>query len=358
MAGDLVGSYLTVTLAYRLVMNVWELLELPGLDEGLSRVEAELRQAGAAPEPVLSEVASHLVTAGGKRLRPALLLAATSAAGAALGAQPVLGAVSVELVHLGSLYHDDVIDEASSRRGVPSANARWGNLVAILTGDFLLAKASEIAAGLGTEVVRVLATTIGRLCQGELVQLRHSYSTGRTEVAYFDAISSKTASLLAASTRIGGLVAGAPPAAVEALTRFGHAFGMAFQIWDDVNDLVRTEAELGKPAGHDILEGTYTLPVIRALADPDTGPEIDALLGRPLEPADLDKVRDMVLATGAVRSSINEGRRWAEEAAEALALLPAPGPSANGEARRAATARETLSGLAQRLFDDLDVRAS
>ncbi len=338
-------------------MNVWELLNLPGLDDGLARVEEELRQAVAAPEPVLSEVASHLMAAGGKRLRPALLLAAALSTGAPVGPGVVQGAVAVELVHMGSLYHDDVIDDASSRRGVQSANARWGNLVAILAGDFLLAKASEIAAGLGTEVVRVLATTISRLCEGELVQLRHSYSTQRTEAAYFRAISAKTASLLSASTRIGGLVAGAPAETVDALTRFGQAFGMAFQIWDDVNDLVRTEAELGKPAGHDILEGTYTLPVIRALADPGSGPEIGALLGQELAGPELEKVRDMILATGALQSSVTEGRRWADEAATTLASIPEAGTSLNGNAAGAEAARSTLAGLAQKLFDDLDVRA-
>ena len=121
-------------------MNVWELLHLPALDEQLARVEEGLRQAVASPEPFLSEVAGHLVEAGGKRLRPALLLAAAAATGADVSQDVVLGGVSVELVHMGSLYHDDVIDEATSRRGVESANARWGNLVAILAGDFLLAR--------------------------------------------------------------------------------------------------------------------------------------------------------------------------------------------------------------------------
>ena len=249
-------------------MNVWELLYLPGLDEGLARVEEELRRAVTSPEPLLTEVASHLVEAGGKRLRPALVLAAAAATGSSAVQGVVRGAVSVELVHMGSLYHDDVIDEASSRRGVESVNTRWGNLVAILAGDFLLAKASEIAASLGTEVVSVLANAIGRLCQGEITQLHYSFSTGRPESAYLDAIECKTASLLSASTRIGAIVAGASRDEVESLTTFGNAFGMAFQIWDDVRDLVCTEAELGKPAGHDMLEGTYTLPVIRALADP------------------------------------------------------------------------------------------
>ena len=224
-----------------------------------------------------------------------------------------------------------MIDEASSRRGVESVNARWGNLVAILAGDFLLARASEIAADLGTEVVKVLATTIGRLCQGEMTQLRDAFSVSRPEPAYFEAISFKTASLLSAAARIGSIVAGASPAEVEALTHFGHAFGMAFQIWDDVRDLVCTEAELGKPAGHDMLEGTYTLPVLRALADPDTGAELSALLGRPLDGPEVDKARDMILATDAIRSSIAEGRQWADVAAMAMHTMPLPsGASAAG----------------------------
>ena len=352
-------------------MNVWELLYLPGLDEGLARVEEELRRSVTSPEPLLTEVAAHLVDAGGKRLRPALVLAAAAATGTSSVDEVVRGAVSVELVHMGSLYHDDVIDEASSRRGVESVNARWGNLVAILAGDFLLAKASEIAASLGTEVVTVLANAIGRLCQGEMTQLHYSFSTARPETAYLDAIACKTASLLSASTRIGAIVAGATRSEVESLTSFGHAFGMAFQIWDDVRDLVCTEAELGKPAGHDMLEGTYTLPVIRALADPVAGPELSALLGRPLDGPELDKARYMILATDAVRESIAEGRRWADVAAQALEAMPFPagplpsgplpsgplasGVGANGAVVEVAPVREALSGLAYRLFDDLVV---
>ena len=228
-------------------------------------------------------------------------------------------------------------------------------------------RASEIAAGLGTEVVSVLANTIGRLCQGEMTQLHYSFSTSRPETAYLDAISCKTASLLSASTRIGAIVAGATQPEVESLTNFGHAFGMAFQIWDDVRDLVCTEAELGKPAGHDMLEGTYTLPVIRALADPAAGPELSALLGRPFDGPELDKARFMILATDAVRESIAEGRRWADMATQALETMPpqsglppsvpASVGSSNGARLAVAPVREALGGLAHRLLDDLVVRA-
>jgi heptaprenyl diphosphate synthase len=338
------------------------------LDEQLPNVESGLRLAVESPEPFLQEVAGHLVEAGGKRLRPALVLAAAAtclppSSGPAneVADKLVLGAVSVELVHMGSLYHDDVIDEAASRRGVQSVNARWGNLVAVLAGDFLLARASEIAAQLGTEVVKVLATTIGRLCQGEMGQLQHAFSTARPEGAYLDAISAKTASLLSASTRIGALVAGAPRPAIEALTRFGHAFGMAFQIWDDVRDLLCTEEELGKPAGHDMVEGTYTLPVIRALADHEYGPELSVLLRGPLGLPELAKARELVLATGAVAGSIAEGRRWADLAAAALTEAPPGGASVNGAGTLSfpgdPDVRATLAGLAHRLLDDLAVRS-
>ncbi len=138
---------------------------------------------------------------------------------------------------------------------------------------------------------------------------------------------------------------------------------MAFQIWDDVRDLVCTEAELGKPAGHDMLEGTYTLPVIRALADPETGPELSGLLGRPLDGPEVEKARDMILATDAVRGAIAEGRRWADQAAAALAAMPAPSKPAgvafanNGAGKAVPAVSETLAGLAHRLLDDLAVRS-
>src|SRR5438094_5662628 len=150
----------------------------------MERVEEALAASVAGEDPFLSEVAGHLIGAGGKRIRPALCVSAAAAGGAEASEAVVLGAVAVELVHLGSLYHDDVIDEASSRRGVVSVNARWGNLVAILAGDFLLARASEIAASLGTEVAGLLAATISRLCTGQVREVRTAFDSTRTEAAY------------------------------------------------------------------------------------------------------------------------------------------------------------------------------
>src|SRR6478736_5036509 len=201
------------------------LLALPYAESNRDRVEDELRLAVAAPTEAMTEMAGHLLGAGGKRVRPLFAIAAGACRpGGSDGPSPldvVRGGVSVELVHLGSLLHDDVIDEAVTRRGIESVNARWGNLRAILAGDFLLAKASEIAASLGTEVAGLLAATIGRLCEGEVRELEAAYDVSRTEDAYLLSIDGKTASLFATACRIGAIVGGLDRPAIDALTEFG-----------------------------------------------------------------------------------------------------------------------------------------
>src|SRR3954470_11406938 len=302
-------------------MNIPELLQLPELEQDLDRVESALRASVTSEDDFLGEVASHLISAGGKRLRPMLAVAAAHAGGSDVSDDVVQGSVSVELVHLGSLYHDDVMDEADSRRGVESVNARWGNLVAIVAGDFLLARASELAAGLGTEVAALLAATIGRLCEGQVSEVRSTFDPTRTEESYFAAIGGKTAALTASACRIGALTAGLERDAVERLTRFGQAFGMAFQIRDDLLDLVGTDESLGKPAGHDLEEGVYTLPVIRTLADPQAGPELQGLIGGPIDQPSRDKALNIVRNSGAMSTSLDAARRYADDAAAAVADL-------------------------------------
>jgi heptaprenyl diphosphate synthase len=280
-----------------------------------SRVEDALREAVRSDDEYLAEVASHLILAGGKRVRPLFAIAAAASAGGEITDDVVRGGVAVELVHLGSLYHDDVIDEAPTRRTVESVNARWGNLTAILAGDFLLAKASEIAASLGTEVAGLLAATIGRLCEGEVGELRTAYNVDRTETAYLSAIEGKTASLFATACRIGAIVGGLPRDEVDTLTRFGLAYGMAFQIVDDVLDVTATEAELGKPSGHDLVEGVYTLPVLRALA---AGDGLRDRLGSPIEGVQLDEALALVRSNGAVSSALDSAREYSASAISAL----------------------------------------
>jgi heptaprenyl diphosphate synthase len=224
--------------------------------------------------------------------------------------------VAVELVHMGSLYHDDVIDEAETRRGVPSVNARWSNIVAILAGDFLLARASSLAASLGAEVAGLLADTIGELCRGQVLELQHLFDVDRSEEDYASAIDGKTASLFAASCRIGGMVTGVSEPDLDALTRYGRHLGMCFQVVDDVLDITASDAVLGKPAGQDLVEGVYTLPVIYALSDSEA---LRVLLAQPLDADRLAEARRLATTNGAVEAALDVAHDHAAKAGEALA---------------------------------------
>jgi heptaprenyl diphosphate synthase len=291
--------------------------------DGLVRVEKALVEAVSTADEFVDGVSTHLIMAGGKRQRPAIAVAAAATAGAdRVTDDVVLGGVAVELVQVGSLYHDDVIDEATTRRDVESVNARWGNLVAILAGDFLLARASEIAAGLGTEVAGLLAATIGRMTAGEMVEIKGAFDVGRSEDSYFESIAGKTAALFSASARIGAIVAGLPRPEIDALTSYGQNYGMAFQIVDDILDVVASDAELGKPAGHDLVEGVYTLPVLRMLANrSDSALELRGLLAGPLQDGGLTAARDLVRRSEGVREAAAVAASYIRAAVEALGAV-------------------------------------
>ena len=255
-------------------MNPTEALGLPRLQEGLQRLEPLLTASVVTGDGFLDEVTTHLIAAGGKRLRPLLALATATGGNRDATEDDLMGGVAVELVHLASLYHDDVIDEATIRRNVESVNSRFGNLVAIVAGDYLLARSAAIAASLGTEIAALLADTLGRLCQGQVTEVRSAFQIGRSHQDYIDSISGKTAALMATSCRIGALTGGLPTSEVEACTEFGRKFGMVFQVRDDILDITATDGELKKPPGQDLAEGIYTLPALLALADPDAGPDL------------------------------------------------------------------------------------
>jgi heptaprenyl diphosphate synthase len=218
-------------------------------------------------------------------------------------------------VHLGSLYHDDVIDEAETRRGVPSVNARWSNIVAILAGDYLLARASAAAAALGADVAALLAATISELCRGQVSELQHLFDVSRTEEGYLSAIDGKTATLFATSCRVGGMVTHVGAPTLDALSRFGRHLGMCFQIVDDVLDLTGTDVSLGKPAGQDLLEGIYTLPVIYSLRESS---ELRELLGRPLEPEQHAEARRLAVSDGSIDLALSVARAHAAKAVDAI----------------------------------------
>ncbi len=343
-AGRIAGSG-TLPPRVQVVAPASPLVALPSVAADLARVETTLLASVTTEDSYLTELASHLIRAGGKRGRPAFAIgiAGTRLPEMEPGSDDVItGAVAVELVHLGSLYHDDVMDEATTRRTVESVNAKWGNLQAILAGDFLLARASELAASLGTEIAGLLARTIGRLCEGQILELEHTYSITRTEAAYFKSIEGKTASLYSTACRVGAITAGLSRSEIEAATRFGLRYGMAFQIVDDILDLVATDEQLGKPAGHDLIEGVYTLPVIRTIAA--GGPDADrlrSLLGHPIGEAVMREARAIVRESPAIGSSLQVAHQYV---ADATAALDALGPS------EAATA---LAGAADHLLESV-----
>jgi heptaprenyl diphosphate synthase len=299
------------------------LLELDSTDADREQIERAMHDAVQTPDEYLNQIASHLIVAGGKRLRPVLAAVVAQVHGDPADMDVIRGGVSCELVHLGSLYHDDVMDEADTRRGVETVNAKWGNLQAILAGDFLLSRASEIAASLGTEVAGLLARTIGWLCEGQIQELRHTYDTTRSESSYLASIHGKTASLYGTAARIGAIVAGHDRGTIDTLTEYGNAFGMVFQIVDDILDITATDEQLGKPAGHDLVEGVYTLPVLRALAVDDAASrQLAGLLGSPLDAEQRDHALQIVRSTEGVASAVVTARQYIETAEAACAGLP------------------------------------
>jgi len=237
---------------------------------GLADVEAMLRQSVKSDYPFVTETSRHLVDAGGKRFRPMVVLLASHFADPTSTAV-VPAAVAIELTHLSTLYHDDVMDEAVLRRGAVSANSRWDNTVAILTGDFLFARASEITADLGTEATRILARTIAVLCEGQIRETVGVPPDGDPVEHYLRVVAEKTGSLIATSGRLGALLAGADPATVDILTRYGAVIGAAFQLSDDMLDVASESGQSGKTPGTDLREGIRTLPVLYALRDEPAG---------------------------------------------------------------------------------------
>jgi heptaprenyl diphosphate synthase len=291
--------------------------------EGLAAVESRLRDEVKSSDSFVSEAAAHLLAAGGKRFRPLVtLLASHFGDPAAPGVIPA--AVVVELTHQATLYHDDVMDEASLRRGADSANTRWGNTVAILTGDFLFARASDILADLGPEAVRLQARTFERLVHG---QIRETVGPGENDDPvehYLRVLADKTSSLLGTSARFGAMLSGAPESTIELLTQWGERFGIAFQLSDDLLDVASDSEESGKLPGTDLREGVPTLPVL--LLRRNNRPEDAALLAALDGDLSSDEALASVLAELRAHPVMAEARavtaEWAQDARYSLAPLP------------------------------------
>lgn len=289
---------------------------------GLESVEALLRDSVKSDYPFVTETSQHLVAAGGKRFRPLVVLLAAQFGDA--GAPGVVPAgVVVELTHLATLYHDDVMDEAVLRRGAASANSRWGNTVAILTGDFLFARASDILADLGPEAVRLQARTFERLVQGQIRETVGPDEGDDPVAHYLRVLADKTGSLIGTSGRFGAMLSGADDASTEILTRYGERIGIAFQLSDDLLDVLSDSHESGKTPGTDLREGVPTLPVLllRRAARPDDGELLAALAG-PLDDARLASTVRALRAHPVMAEARAEVQRWADDARATLAPLP------------------------------------
>ena len=289
----------------------------------MARVEDGLKEAVASQDDFVADASRYLVEAGGKRFRPLLvLLAAQFGDPDAAGVVPA--GVVVELTHLATLYHDDVMDEATLRRGAESANTRWGNTVAILTGDFLFARSSAILADLGPAAVRIQAETFERLCVGQIRETVGPRDGQDPVKHHLEVIADKTGSLIAASGRYGALMAGAPPETVELLAEFGERIGVAFQLADDLVDIASESMQSGKTPGTDLREGIPTLAGLIALMGNDPADaRLRDLLSRPL-PDDGEHAEALALlrAHPALAEARAAAHEWAAAARDTLAPLP------------------------------------
>jgi heptaprenyl diphosphate synthase len=283
----------------------------------LDGVEEALDKAVRAESDLLSSSAKYLLAAGGKRFRPMLVLVA-GYFGDPTDPRLISGAAAIELTHVATLYHDDVMDDAESRHGVPSVNVRWDNNIAILSGDFLFARASEMSADLGPDVCRLLAQTIATLCDGQIRDVSTAHKVDKTEEEHLDIIRRKTGALIAMSSRLGGMLSDTSAKRIEILEGFGGSIGMAFQLSDDIMDITSSQLELGKEPGTDIREGVYTVPVLHALRHSPDRDELRRILTTGVPDGELlDRALEIVRAGG----SIEHARaQVTEEVARAVGL--------------------------------------
>jgi heptaprenyl diphosphate synthase len=304
----------------------------------MAEVEQALAGHVRSRAPFVTSAASHLMEAGGKRFRPLLVLLAAETGSRPDSDDVITAACVVELTHLASLYHDDVMDEAALRRGAESANARWDNHVAILTGDFLFSKSSELTAELGADAVRIQAQTFTRLVEGQIQETVKPGAGDDPLEHYLDVVAGKTGSLIATSARYGARFGGATPEVEEALTAYGDIVGSAFQLSDDILDIASDSVESGKTPGTDLREGVPTLPVLMARSS--TRPEDSRLLQ--LLDSDLsdDDLHAEALALLRAHPAMDQARAYvvarAQEAKARLAAVP------EGSVR---TALETFADL-------------
>ncbi|HHW40130.1 MAG TPA: polyprenyl synthetase family protein [Syntrophomonadaceae bacterium] len=288
----------------------------------LDEVERRLHRLTAAREGLCARLAAHVIQAGGKRLRPLLVILC---GGPGPDREPVLDvAVAAELIHTASLIHDDILDGADTRRGVPTINALWGNHAAVLTGDFLFAAAFGLLAGEQTRGAMALMTeAVQAMCQGEMEEGESLFQTSLTEDAYIAHIEKKTASLLAACCGAGALAGGASPETAAALAAFGRNLGLAYQIVDDLLDFSSDDCTLGKPANSDLARGVLTLPVIYLLQEGSHRAAVEEIIaGRACGPEGFARIKKAAEETAALAYAYQKALHFAGQARDCLASIP------------------------------------
>ena len=290
---------------------------------GLDQVEALLSSHIQGDYPLLIETSRHLVEAGGKRFRPLITLLA-SHFGKGQSDQVIAAAVVCELTHVATLYHDDVMDEAKLRRGVSSANSRWSNTVAILTGDYLFSKASDLLADLGPEAVRLQAKTFERLVIGQIQETQGAKDGDDALKHYLQVVSDKTGSLIATSARFGAMLSGADRDIVETLTKFGEKIGIAFQLADDVIDISSDASQSGKVPGTDLKEGIPTLVTLQIISSTlDEDQELRQMLQNPIPEEKIAEVLTKLRQHRALKDAKSYLHNLSREAKQLLESLPA-----------------------------------
>jgi geranylgeranyl pyrophosphate synthase len=296
------------------------------LADRLAAVDERITSALGEHDALLGPASVRVAEAGGKRLRP-LFTVACAALGNVFDERVVAAAASVELVQIGSLVHDDILDVAATRRGRPTINASEGVDHALLAGDYILARAAEQAASVSQEAALLVASALTELCEGQVLELRDAFHADRTLDAHLASIRGKTAALFECACRLGAHTGGLPDHNASAVAKFGAAFGMSFQVLDDVLDLIGDAERLGKPTGTDIAAGVYTLPVITALRGP-RGAELRRLLPAPPgdgaeagDEADVAAALEVVRASGSIAAALATMDRYADEARRAVAHL-------------------------------------
>jgi geranylgeranyl pyrophosphate synthase len=295
------------------------LLTIPELSSYLGKIDRQLIDSVSGAAPTIKRSALQLIQGGGKRLRPVLIIAAAKSQGGEIDESVLKACAAIELVHLSTLVHDDIIDDADIRWGVPTVSSEEGMAHAIVVGDYLLALSAYVAASVSNEAARTIARAAMEVCDGQSQETADVRNVDRTIDAYLDSIRKKTASLTAAACTVGALCAGLPKEQVDAFTKYGESFGIAFQLIDDLLDFLSTPEAIGKPVGNDVREGVYTLPVLLALQKPSGGQ-----LRERLKSGDVDhkKLVAALRTEGVFDETIAEIKRYNARAARSLSKLP------------------------------------